>query len=47
MEQFEKGVEDGSLAGHVGFHESAAMIAKALGMSHDSLKQQMLPIITM
>ncbi len=46
VEQFDKGVEDGSLAGHVGFHESAAMIAKALGMSYDSLKQQMLPIIT-
>lgn len=46
VEQFDKGVEDGSLAGHVGFHESAAMIAAALGMSYDSLKQQMLPIIT-
>ncbi|NLX82246.1 MAG: NADP-binding protein [Clostridiales bacterium] len=46
VEQFDQGVKDGSLAGHVGFHESAAMIAGALGMSYDSLKQQMLPIIT-
>ena len=45
-EAFDKGVADGTLAGHVGFHESAAMIAKALGLSYDSLKQQMLPIVT-
>lgn len=45
-EQFDKGVADGSLAGHVGFQESAAMIAKALGIRVDSLRQQMLPIIT-
>lgn len=46
VDAFNKGVADGSLAGHVGFHESAAMIAKALGMRYDSLKQQMLPIVT-
>lgn len=46
VEDFDKGVADGSLAGHVGFHESAAMIAKALGFSYDSLEQQMLPIVT-
>lgn len=46
VEDFDKGVADGSLAGHVGFHESAAMIAKALGLSYDSLQQQMLPIVT-
>lgn len=46
VEDFDRGVLDGSLAGHVGFHESAAMIAKALGLSYDILQQQMLPIIT-
>jgi len=45
-EQFDLGVRDGSLAGHVGFHESAAMIARALGLEYDRLEQQMLPIIT-
>ena len=44
--QFEQGKADGSLAGHVGFHESAAMIAKALGFTYDSLTQDMQPIIT-
>jgi len=46
VEDFDRGVQDGSLAGHVGFHESAAMIAKALSIPYDSLQQQMLPIIT-
>lgn len=46
VEDFDRGVQDGSLAGHVGFPESAAMIAKALGIRYDSLQQQMLPIIT-
>ena len=45
-EAFEQGAADGSLAGHVGFHESAAMIGKALGIQYDALKQQMLPIMT-
>jgi len=45
-EQFEQGKADGSLAGHVGFHESAAMIAKALGFTYNSLSQDMQPIIT-
>ena len=45
-EQFEQGKADGSLAGHVGFHESAAMIAKALGFTYDSLTQDIKPIIT-
>lgn len=46
VEDFDRGVEDGSLAGHVGFHESAAMIAKALSLSYESLQQQILPIVT-
>ncbi len=45
-EQFEKGVSDGSLAGHVGFAESVAMIDKALCMGVNGFCQQMKPIIT-
>ncbi|NLW20391.1 MAG: Gfo/Idh/MocA family oxidoreductase [Clostridiales bacterium] len=45
-EQFEAGVREGSLAGHVGFAESAAMIAHALGLPYDQFSQRMEPIIT-
>lgn len=43
---FEEGVQDGSLAGHVGFAESAGMIANALHFDIDEINQQMKPIIT-
>lgn len=43
---FEQGVADGSLAGHVGFAESAGMIASALHFNIDQFNQQMKPIIT-
>ena len=45
-EQFERGARDGSLAGHVGFQESAAMIASALGMDVRRFETQMAPILT-
>lgn len=45
-EAFEAGVQDGSLAGHVGFAESAGMIAAALGLPIDRFEQQMRPILT-
>jgi len=44
--QFEQGVSDGSLSGHVGFAESVAMIDKALGLGVNSFAQQMKPIVT-
>lgn len=43
---FIKGVEDGSLAGHVGFHESVGMISDAIGWKVDKFEQQMKPIVT-
>ena len=43
---FEKGVADGTLAGHVGFAESVGMIAEALGWKVDKFQQQMKPIVT-
>ncbi len=46
VDAFDKGVADGTLAGHVGFHESAAMIGQALGLEYDDFSQRMLPIIT-
>ena len=43
---FNKGVEDGTMAGHVGFAESIAMIGTAIGWDVDKFEQQMKPIIT-
>lgn len=45
-EDFEKGVADSSLAGHVGFAESVGMISDALGLGIDRFEQQMSPILT-
>lgn len=46
VEAFEKGVSDGTLAGHVGFPESIQMIAKAIGWKVEKIEQQMKPIVT-
>ncbi len=45
-EDFDRGMRDGTLAGHVGFRESVAMIAQALGWELEEFRQQMRPIIT-
>ncbi|MCL2397555.1 MAG: 2,4-diaminopentanoate dehydrogenase [Defluviitaleaceae bacterium] len=44
--EFDKGVAEGTLAGHVGFAESIGMIAHGLGLELDEFKQQMKPIVT-
>lgn len=46
VKEFEEGVEEGSIAGHVGFAESVGMIAQALGWNIDYFEQQMEPILT-
>ncbi|MBQ3552262.1 MAG: NADP-binding protein [Clostridia bacterium] len=46
VDEFNKGVEEGTLAGHVGFAESVGMIAEAFGWEVDKFEQQMKPIIT-
>lgn len=46
VENFMKGVEDGTMAGHVGFHESVGMIGEALGWKIEKFEQQMKPIVT-
>ncbi len=46
VDEFEEGCKNGTLSGHVGFAESANMIADALGWKIDRFEQQMKPIVT-
>lgn len=46
VDEFNKGVETGKLAGHVGFAESIGMIAEAIGWKISDFKQSMEPIVT-
>lgn len=46
LEEFNKGIENDTLAGHVGFAESVLMIADAIGVKLDGFTQQMAPIVT-
>ncbi|MGE5631221.1 MAG: 2,4-diaminopentanoate dehydrogenase [Caulobacteraceae bacterium] len=46
VDEFEKGVNDGTLAGHVGFAESVRMIGDAVGWNVEKFEQQMKPIVT-
>ncbi|MFA5636128.1 MAG: 2,4-diaminopentanoate dehydrogenase [Anaerovoracaceae bacterium] len=46
VEEFKKGVETGSLSGHVGFPESINMIADAIGWKVEKVTQSMDPIVT-
>jgi 4-hydroxy-tetrahydrodipicolinate reductase len=46
VDEFDAGVKDGTLAGHVGFEESIAMIADAVGWDVEKVETQMKPIIT-
>jgi 4-hydroxy-tetrahydrodipicolinate reductase len=46
VEQFEKGVADGSIVGHIGFPESINLIAKALGWTIDRIDETREPIVT-
>lgn len=45
LEDFEKGLKDGDIVGHVGFVESMHMIAYALGWKLDKIEQQRKPIM--
>lgn len=45
-EEFKKGVEDGSVDGHIGFPESAKMISDALGLGIDRIEQKREPIVS-
>ena len=46
VEQFEKGVADGTIVGHIGFPESIMLIAKALGWKIDRIDETREPIVT-
>ncbi len=46
VEEFDKGVKDKTLAGHVGFAESIGMIGEAIGWKVEKFEQQMEPIVT-
>ena len=46
VEQFEAGVADGSIVGHIGFHESIGLIASALGWEIDEIVETRAPIVT-
>lgn len=45
-EEFIEGVKTGHLSGHVGFHESIAMVADAIGWKVDKVETSMEPITT-
>ncbi|MEW6524840.1 MAG: 2,4-diaminopentanoate dehydrogenase [Bacillota bacterium] len=45
-EEFQAGVKNGSIVGHVGFPESINLIARALGWTLDRVEQQKEPIIS-
>lgn len=44
--EFEKGVADGTIVGHIGFPESIMLIAKALGWEVDRIEETREPIVT-
>jgi 4-hydroxy-tetrahydrodipicolinate reductase len=46
VEQFEKGVADGTIVGHIGFPESIMLIAKAIGWDIDEIVETREPIVT-
>lgn len=46
VDEFNNGVENGTLAGHVGFAESINMIGDAIGWKVDKFETQMSPIVT-
>lgn len=46
VEQFKAGVADGSIVGHIGFHESIGLIGYALGWEIDSIVETREPIVT-
>lgn len=46
VEEFKKGVADGSIVGHIGFQESIDLIAQSLGWKLDKIEETREPIIT-
>jgi len=44
--EFERGVADGTIAGHIGFPESINLIARALGWTIDEIAEERSPIVS-
>jgi len=45
-EEFEEGLKEGTIVGHIGFPQSIAMIARALGWNITKIEQERKPIIS-
>lgn len=45
-EQFQKGIEEGTIVGHIGFLQSVPMVAETLGIEIDEIKETREPIIS-
>lgn len=46
VEEFDRGVKDGSIVGHIGFPESILLIANAMGWPIDRIEESREPIVT-
>jgi hypothetical protein len=46
VEQFERGVEEGTIVGHIGFQESIRLIARAIGWTIDEIVETREPIVS-
>ncbi len=46
VEEFERGVADGSIVGHIGFQESVGLIGRAFGWTIDRIEETRAPIVT-
>lgn len=46
VQEFEQGLGKGDIVGHVGFHESIHLIAKALGWTLERIEEERTPIIS-
>lgn len=46
VEEFEKGIADGTIVGHIGFEQSIYMIAEAMGWNIDKIEQTREPIVS-
>ncbi|MDN5343767.1 MAG: 2,4-diaminopentanoate dehydrogenase [Oceanotoga sp.] len=46
VEEFEKGIKDGTIVGHIGFEQSIYMIADAMGWVIDRIEQTREPIVS-
>ncbi len=45
-EEFERGLQDGTVDGHIGFKESIGVIARALGWPIEEYRDQIVPIVS-